>query len=74
MSRLFVELHGWGDKARGKYPLQVLLLMDEMGFAARRIGKSYSYDFVKAGILVVYTIWFIGCLSKQLSTCYVRPV
>ncbi len=44
-----VEFHGWGDAAYGKYPFHVCLLMIQLGFAARRIGKSYAYEFVKAG-------------------------
>jgi len=44
-TRLQVELHGWGDAERGKYPLHVMWYMNTRGFAISRIGRSYSYDF-----------------------------
>ena len=50
-TRLLVELHGWGDAERRKYPLHVMLYMNTLGFAVSRIGRSYSYDFTKATFL-----------------------
>ncbi len=50
-TRLLVELHGWGDAERRKYPLHVMLYMNALGFAVSRIGRSYSYDFTRTTFL-----------------------
>jgi FkbM family methyltransferase len=50
-TRLQVELHGWGDAERGKYPLHVMWYMNTRGFAISRIGRSYSYDFTPTTFL-----------------------
>lgn len=47
--RLVMELHGWGDPERRKYPLQVLWLMITWGFKTTRVGVSHTYDFTRAG-------------------------
>jgi hypothetical protein len=59
-TRLLVELHGWGDVERGKYPLHVMWYMNMRGFAISRIGRSYSYDFTKANL-------FGRCISLAKS-------
>jgi FkbM family methyltransferase len=48
-ARVFLELHGWGDAERRKYPFHVISLMYRRGFAVSRVGNSYTYDFVRAG-------------------------
>ncbi len=50
-TRVFVELHGWGDAEKGKYPFHVLQLMNSLGFSVRRIGTSYAYDFTHASFM-----------------------
>lgn len=50
-TRLLIELHGWGDSERRKYPLNVVWLMHGLGFTVARLGTSYSYDFKTAGFL-----------------------
>jgi FkbM family methyltransferase len=39
----FLELHGWGDAAIHKYPLHVLNLFFEHGYACRRIGAHHVF-------------------------------
>lgn len=55
---VFLELHGWGDAERQKFPFHVIWLMYRLGFAVSRIGNSYTYDFVRAGF-VKRTIAFL---------------
>jgi FkbM family methyltransferase len=50
-TRVFVELHGWGDPEIGKYPYHVVHLMRDFGFSCTRIGQSYAYDFRHASFL-----------------------
>ncbi len=50
-ARVFLELHGWGDVERKKFPFHVIWQMYRQGFAVSRIGNSYTYDFVRAGFL-----------------------
>jgi len=50
-TRLLIELHGWGDAERGKYPLHVMWYMNMRGFAVSRIDRSYNYDFTKTTFL-----------------------
>ena len=45
----FVELHSWGDRSIGKYPLQVCWLFLKHRFASRKIGTHYL--FYKASFL-----------------------
>lgn len=40
-TRLFLELHAWGDRSIGKYPTDVLWLLCCRGFACERIGTHY---------------------------------
>lgn len=71
----FLELHSWGDRSIGKYPLHVCWLFFSHGFASRRIGTHYL--FYKAS-------WLRAMLSfarelplqtlKYLLCCYGRPL
>jgi len=49
----FMELHGWGDEAIGKYPLHVCAFFRRRGFAGRHVGRRASnhYLFYPAGAL-----------------------
>jgi hypothetical protein len=42
--KLLIELHGWGDSKRGKYPIHVLALMLKKRFSVRKIGTSYLFE------------------------------
>jgi FkbM family methyltransferase len=59
-TRLLIELHGWGDAERRKYPLNVMWFMHRLGFTVHRMGHSYSYDFKPAG-------FFGRCMSLLRS-------
>jgi len=39
----FIELHGWGDKTIGKYPIHLCWLFLRNGYAARKIGTHYLF-------------------------------
>lgn len=39
----FVELHSWGDRTIGKYPLHVCWLFLRNGYAVRKIGTHYLF-------------------------------
>ena len=39
----FVELHGWGDKTLGKYPIHLSWLFFRNGYAQRKIGTHYWF-------------------------------
>ena len=39
----FVELHGWGDRTVGKYPIHVCWLFLIHGYAVRKIGSHYLF-------------------------------
>lgn len=39
----FVELHSWGDRSIGKYPLHVCWLLATNRFASRKIGTHYLF-------------------------------
>lgn len=39
----FVELHGWGDKTIGKYPMHLCWLFLRNGYASRKIGTHYWF-------------------------------
>jgi len=46
----FLELHSWGDRTIGKYPLQVCWLFLRYGYTQRKIGTHYLFyrsGFVK---------------------------
>ena len=67
--RIVMELHGWGDPERKKYPLQVFWLMTRQGFATSRVGISHSYDFVRAGAwrcAVSFIRWSPVFLAKHI--------
>jgi len=42
-SSFFIELHGWGDKTIGKYPIHVCWLFFTTGYAVRKIGTHYLF-------------------------------
>jgi FkbM family methyltransferase len=52
----FIELHGWGDRAIGKYPIHLCWLFFRNGYAVRRIGTHYL--FYRAGGLR-RAAWFL---------------
>lgn len=39
----FIELHGWGDKTIGKYPIHLCWLFYRNGYASRKIGTHYWF-------------------------------
>jgi FkbM family methyltransferase len=39
----FVELHGWGDKVLGKYPIHVCWLFLKSGYGIRKVGTHYLF-------------------------------
>jgi FkbM family methyltransferase len=39
----FIELHGWGDKTIGKYPIHLCWLFFRNGYASRKIGTHYWF-------------------------------
>ncbi len=53
----FVELHGWGDKTLGKYPIHVSWLFLRNGYAQRKIGTHY---------------WFYRAPWRQRATSFLR--
>lgn len=44
---VYVEMHGWGDQAIGKYPWHVFLLFYKWGFGVNRMGETHIYRFSK---------------------------
>jgi FkbM family methyltransferase len=40
----FLELHGWGDRTLGKYPIHVDWMFLRHGYAVRRIGEHFFYE------------------------------
>jgi FkbM family methyltransferase len=48
-AEFFLELHPWGDKDIGKYPLQVCNLFFASGYCCKRVYNHYH--FVRAGII-----------------------
>lgn len=42
-TRFFVELHSWGDRTIGKYPIHVCWLFLTHGYASRKIGTHYLF-------------------------------
>ncbi len=43
-ARFFVELHGWGDKTIGRYPIHLCWLFVVNGYALRKIGTHYLFQ------------------------------
>ena len=39
----FIELHSWGDKALGKYPIHACWLLLRNGYALRKVGTHYFF-------------------------------
>jgi FkbM family methyltransferase len=40
----FVELHGWGDRDLGKFPIHIARLFRDSGYAVERIGTHYLFQ------------------------------
>jgi len=66
---IFIELHGWGDAERGKYPFHVVALLNRLGFASYRIGRSYAYEFrrERAGARIVQLLRNMPILAFKYS-------
>jgi len=71
----FVELHSWGDRGIGKYPLHVCWLFLMHGYGLRKIGTHYF--FYKTSRLK-RTVLFLGqfpALSVKYLVCrYAAPL
>ena len=72
-ARVIAELHGWGDKDRGKYPIHVLWLMYRRGFGMKRLGRSFSYDFRRRGALA-RTLMFARCAPPIAGRYAIRAM
>ena len=71
----FVELHSWGDKTIGKYPLHVCWLFLKNGYALQKIGTHYLFcraPWIKRNVSFLAELPFLGL--KHLVCRYGGPL
>jgi FkbM family methyltransferase len=71
----FVELHSWGDKTIGKYPLHVCRLFLTNGYALRKVGTHYLFyraSWMKRNISFLAELPYLGL--KHLVCQYGGPL